>query len=226
MPSHTPKPTVTRTPDQTATIEALREAEHEKWKAEIAPDLKAMGLPADSGSLVWHDSGPVPLKLSAYQEDRIKPISNEKFTNFVIQSEIKWNSSTGFAGCGLAFRAEEDLKMGAHYLFQTLRLQNAPAWDVELWKYDQWAATVSNGKAHVTPAIKDYQDSVNKIALVVYEDEITPFINGEQQITFKSDLLKEGLIGYFAFQDSGKTTCTFSRTWVWALKDGKFKGNT
>ncbi len=143
LPTDTPVPTATSTPDLTATYAAKGTAEMEKQIDRIAPDLDDLGFKTDSGRLAWVAGQPIEMSVSAYLEKKHEQITKEALADFILVTDVRWNSSSGLAGCSLIFRSADDLEDGEQYVMPILRLQNAPAWDIEYYKYGDWQATLT-----------------------------------------------------------------------------------
>jgi len=138
--------------------------------------------------------------------------------DFVLKTKVAWNSTGGLAGCGVTFRAEDDVKDGAHYHLYLMRLQFMPYWDVEYHKFNKWQSTFTiTGKPLGTDKLNDDKNSSNVISLVARGKEFTPYFNGEKQRPATHDKLTNGNVALLAWHDSGKTTCKYSDTWVWVF---------
>jgi hypothetical protein len=216
-PTDTPTATSTATPDITATHMAYSTAEAQKQLDKIAPDLKTLGYTTDSGSLVWVADQSISMSVSTYMEEKQEKITEDPIGDFILVTDVKWNSSSGLAGCSLIFRSDEDLENGVRYVFPIMRLQNAPAWDIEYYKYGEWQQTLTLGKVQFSPALNDQPESTNHLALVVKGDQFSPFINGDPLMVVTDNKLESGHIFFETWQESGTTTCTFSNGWLWAL---------
>lgn len=137
VPTDTPVPTPTTTPDVTATAAARATAAMEDKIAKIAPELEKLGIAPDSGSLVWQADDPISMTVTTYMEKTHYQITDDPVSDFVLFTDVTWNSSSGLAGCGLIFRADDDFDVGGQYAFLIMRLQAAPAWDIEYYKWGQ-----------------------------------------------------------------------------------------
>lgn len=221
-PSSTPTslptstPTFTATPDQTATAAAVATEEMEHRVAEIAPVLEKLGYDTSSGTLIYYEPAPVKILVNSYQEKKPKLILEEPAKDFILRMDIGWNSTSGLAGCGIAFRAEADLEQGGQYQFSMLRLSGAPAWDLAYFRYNQFQYDLLP-EVQFTAAIDERQDAVNTITLIVEGDTIETIINTTKGMDAVDKKQSEGSIALLAWQESGKTVCTFSNIWVWAL---------
>jgi hypothetical protein len=91
---------------------------------------------------------------------------------------------------------------------------------VAFYRYGQFQSLVTwNGQWLFTSEIRDRNDDINKIGLVVQGDQFTVYINDvKMRNPHSHKKLTEGQIALLAHQESGKTTCTFSDTFLWILK--------
>lgn len=216
-PTETPVPTATATPDRRATISAQKTATAEAQAAMIEPELVEVGVNPEEGHLAWVAEDSTPMMVdwhwgeSNYTLDDLGVVGD-----FVLQLNITWDSSSGLAGCAVNFRAEEDMKDGAHLAFQMMRLQYAPAWDIEYHKFNQWQSTLT-GNTVFSSHINDDKMSTNQVTLIAKGGEFRTYINGEKEKVVYSEKLKEGLISFQTWQESGETTCIFSDAWVWVF---------
>jgi len=213
-PTDTPEPTAT--PDKTATVAAAATEEMEAKMIKIAPKLEKLGFGLDSGQLIYTNSAVVSLTVDSYNEDKPKVILDKPVQDFILQADIGWNSTSGLAGCGIIFRAEEDLERGANDEYLMLRLSGAPAWDIEYFRYGQYQYSLLPS-AQYTAAIDERQDAINTVTLIVQGDTIESIMNTTKGVDASDKKLTEGRIALLAWQESGKTTCTFRNVWVWEL---------
>ncbi len=216
--TNTAVPTSTATPNQTATAEAKATSAAADMIAKIEPDLKKLGFSTDKGKLGFVSEEPMDLVASSYGEENIHEVSPDNFTDFILKTDIEWNSTNGFSGCAISFRAAADYDQGGLYWFPLMRLQAAPGYDIEFHQYKQWKATLTNNRTQFSRAIKDGNGDVNTVILVVQGDKFTPYVNGEKLVSGINGKLTEGLVAFSAWQNSGKTECIFSNTWMWLLK--------
>lgn len=219
--TNTPVPTATNvpptaTPDKAATLAAKATAEAQEIVDLLADDLKSVGYSVDQGSLGVYLPDEVKLTTSSYGRTELQAITNEPVANFVLKTDVVWNSKSGLAGCVIGFRSEEDVVEGEQYRFYFLRLLNAPMWDIEY--YDNGNFVTALRFLETSRSIDDSQDAQNTVILVVNGDDITPYINGDAHTTVSADQLSEGIVSLGVFQESGKTTCTYSNTWLWVLE--------
>jgi hypothetical protein len=215
----TPEPSATPTPDEAATAQAIATQTTEVIVAEIGEQLEAVDLSTDSGYLMWVQDEPISIDLNAYQEwiydhFAVGLVSSD----FVLKSDITWESSSGLVTCGLFFRSEENFEQGKQYLYEMLRLSGLPGWDITFLQDGRFQKSVSDFRTN--SAIHQEQNSTNKIMLIAEGEKFTLYINDTRAGSFY-DYSKSILEGYFAYsarQESGESICTFTDTWVWALE--------
>jgi hypothetical protein len=216
-PIPTDTPTLTPTQDRTATAEVKATQEYAKIYEQIQEDIEPYNLTLDEGYLAWYSKKPSDLTLIGYNVYDYEVLGTKlKLANFVIKTDITWDSKTGLITCGLIFRAANDIEKGPHYLFQTLRLSGLPAWDIEYWNYGVFDHNVT-GSVQTSGAIKQASGSTNQYIIVANDTILSVYGNGVRLGTSVNSKLKEGILAYYTYQESGETTCTFDNTWVWAL---------
>ena len=217
LPTETPTkaPTKTPTPDLMGTEVANAVLQAAEIADLIAPELDKLGFSPDDGSLAWYNAPPINIRIFDYNAAQIFQLGDDlNVEDFILSTDITWESSLGYAVCGIIFRAEPD--DGEYYIFQSMRLSGLPAWDIEFWDYDQYITTVS-GEVQTNRAIQLDQGSTNSFMLVVQGDKMTAYANGTRLRTQYDTHRADGLLAFVAWHESGETTCTFSDTWVWAL---------
>jgi hypothetical protein len=220
-PSATPKPSLTPTPNPTGTAEAQRRATVVAAMVNIGPEMDKVGMKAIDGHIVMIDPTAHKLTVTTYNESRYVLLGVPDQKDFVVHTEVTWNSTSGLAGCGILFRADEDMQNGGHFDFALMRLEFKPMWDIEYAKFGRWQQTL-NGKPTPSDSIQDEPLSTNKMTLVVKGNEFTPYVNGEKLLTVKSDKQPEGQLAFHAWQESGESSCEFSNSWLWAPGPGNY----
>jgi hypothetical protein len=205
------------TPDKTATAGALATATAEAVLATIETELQAYGLSTNEGHLGWvHD--PVTLKVSSHLESKqTVDYPDLKVTDFVVHSDITWESSSGLAGCGFLLRSDPDLIRGKQYQFFIMRRAFSPLWDIEYYQNGEYAGSVLWLSA--APALDYASGGLNQVTVVVQKNFMTGYANGQKLGRGVDNRLKQGVTAFLAWQESGETTCTFSNAWLWVLKD-------
>lgn len=217
LPTDTPAPTDTPTPDLAATAALIATQTAEALLADITKELERVGVVAGEGSLGWIMSEPVTIKVDTYDTtlfSEFEPAFNA--ANYVIHTDITWESTGGLAVCGIMMRSEADLENGEQYVFQTIRLSGAPRWDIERWNYGDWVATAS-GQVMSSKTLDQTNGATNTVTIVAKEGVFTVFVNDDKSKNVLDSKLKEGNFAFMSWQDTGETTCTFNNAWVWVL---------
>lgn len=215
-PTATLAPTATATPDLEATQQVQETATYQAGIERVRLELEKLALNPEEGRLAYFN--PEPMVLTIDDESLYKPeiILKENLTDFVVQTKAQWTTERGFSGCGIVFHAGEDMDTRQLYMYNIVRLPSVPHWFVWVIKgaYTDWEPVPMTA----SEAIKDEQNDLNELTLLVQGDQIFPYINGELQKTIYNNLPMDGQIGLNAWTDTGTTLCTFTDTWIWALK--------
>ena len=217
VPTDTPAPTDTPTPDRTATAALVATQTAEVIMADIAEELERVGIPAGEGSLGWMMSEPISITVDSYNtllHSAFDPEINA--ANYVIHTDITWESTGGLMLCGVIMRAQRDLDKGEQYRFQTIRLSGMPSWDIERFNYGEWQATASNLIVE-SKSLDQANGSTNRLTIVARDGVFSVFVNDDKSKNVLDCKLKEGIFAFMTWQDTGKTTCTFENAWVWVL---------
>ena len=214
-PTNTPLPTATSTPDAKATKAAIATAAADDAIKTIEGVFKKYNLSIDEGKFGETIDERIELSASTYGENRFNMLADITYTDFAFYTEITWKSTSGLAGCGLAFRSEDVKLRKDFYTFNTMRLSGAPAWDVE-WAVNGKFKTNATGKIKYNNNINAQNGDSNAYLMVVRGKNITVYANGEKlgqaEITQRLD---GGTLMALLWQESGETSCTFENSWVW-----------
>lgn len=223
-PSSTPTETATptrqpsATADRTGTAAARGTATAEALSAWVNPYLLEYGVNPDDGHIVWVNKQSLKLDLTSYMENADHVLKDAgKLADFVIQTEVTWDTSGALSLCGLTFSADDDFASGAQNRFFIMRLQYDPGWTIWRWEYGKFQSFVFKEGWRSSRDIHDDNGSSNLLALVVRGKDIDIFINRDKQRRVEDTKMKEGWLAFSANQESGKTTCTFRNSWVWAF---------
>lgn len=182
---------------------------------EIDAVLHEVGYCTDQGSLGWVQSKPVEITVAEYGTTIYDPLHPTKeFSNFALKIDVTWDSQTGLAGCGIIFHAADDFEKGEQMRFVTLRLSGLPAWDVELWKYEEFQANLT-GRVLTSSAINLKDGSVNEYLLIADGTTLRVYANGTSLGGVTISRRQSGKIAFFTWQESGVTTCEFENGWIW-----------
>jgi hypothetical protein len=242
IPTRTPRPTLTPLPQATdtplptdtplvlpslpPTAELTAEATAQPTQAstgdiaKIEPYLTSYGFSTNQGHLAWSSDGPVSLKLETYRESQFEMAADgQVFTDFIFQADITWQSKYGWIACGLVFRSDPNLERGAQY--QYIIGRGAPwlgknYWDIEYHNNGKFVSNPYNDIFN-SDAIDDSNGATNTLTIVVQGNQLTPYINSQEQKSTDDSNQLEGTVAFYGWQESGETTCTFDNAWVWVI---------
>jgi hypothetical protein len=184
---------------------------------ELEPELEAVGFTIDSGSLVFDKDSAISMTVEDYDSFWPKSVYKTALKDFVLHVDVSWFSTSGLAGCGIIFRAEDDLARGAQYFFDLMRLSGAPNWGMYYRNFNTFQNEIVSPR--FDGIIDDKQGAVNNIVLVGQGDLLQTYINGKKMREGRSSKISEGGIAYLTWQESGKSICSFKNTWIWELKE-------
>jgi hypothetical protein len=205
----TPQPT----PDRTATAASAATADANVALQTAAPDLNMLGFSVDKVHLAW--SNFEDIKLLSKGDGHYYPLdTNLILRDFILGVDVKWDSESGYAGCGIMFHAEEDFERGEQARFNTIRLSGFPGWDIELVKFGQYRGNLS-GSVHASSAINQEAGSTNHYVMLSQGSQVTVFANGKRLgAATLTERRYQGQFAFFSFADTGIVSCTFSNGWV------------
>ncbi len=217
-PTPTDTPTPTATPNKTATMAAKATQTAEAVIKIIMNDLEPYKISIDQGSLAFYDKDGTTINAEGYN---VYYYDNQltgdlDLANYILKADIGWESTTGLAGCGIIFRSGDDIEKDPQYVFNAMRLSGVPAWDLEYLNNGKFESYVTNNVRY-SYEIDLKQGAVNHYVIVVKGNQMTVYANGKEIGSGQSDTLTHGRFAFKTWQESGKTTCTFSDMWIWEL---------
>ena len=97
--------------------------------AGIKSEIEEIGYSTDTGELGWVQTEAVEILVDDYMITRMHTFGDNLIANdFILKTEITWESTSGLAGCGLIFRSEPNFVKGEQYELAFLRLSGLPVW--------------------------------------------------------------------------------------------------
>ena len=222
-PTFTPSATQTSTPSPTATPDAAATAAFRATQTanEVLRDLdKVLGdtdIPYRDGHLVWQQEKSIAINMSGPDQGLMGIGDSVTADNFILKFDVTWEA-TGLLICGAIFRSEPSLEKGKQYQFVFMRFSGLPAWAIEVHEFGQFRNTPSD--VRFSDALNLGNGAANQFMLVAQEEQFTLYINSVRQGRFfdYSKQRSHGLIGFLGAQQSGKGSCEFEDSWVWALE--------
>ena len=220
-PTPTPTPTKTKTPTATTDYKATEAVKAtqtaEAQIAQIKSDLETVDLTLGDGKLLLFDPASYDVKVKSYNSYNYTPVGKDlTVTDFMMKVDIKWESTMGFAVCGIIFRGDKDIQNGSYYIFQAMRFSGLPAFDIEYFENGRFISNLL-GKIKFNNIIDLKNGATNSYILVIAKGTFFIYANGKRIAAADSSKLSKGILAYYTWQESGETTCTFSNAWVWGL---------
>jgi hypothetical protein len=207
----TPKPTATATLNAVATREAKLDQQARDIMAEVE-------LSTDTGKLGWYQNKPYVLDLKG-PGSRASEISDiSSISDFVFYTEMTWYTDS-WPNCGLMVRSDNRWLKGNSYYVAFLRFSGLPAYDIEYFKNGEFLVNITQ-QVRFSSYLELESGGKNRILLAANGNEFKLWINDNYEGRYFDDSTEssEGMLGFYAGQDAGKTTCSFLNSWVWAYK--------
>jgi hypothetical protein len=223
-PTNTPLPptataTATKVPTNTPTITPdLAATAQAQLEGSIVAQLEDLELPSDTGEVGWVQTAPEVIELSG-PEGFYQPFAEDlDVSDFVIQWEQTWET-TAWPWCGLYFRSDASYADGDYYAIYFLRFSGLPAWDIE-YNRDGLYITTLTTDFKFSNSLDINSGATNQITLAAVGNQFKLYINGHYEGVYYdfSSKLEKGRFAFYAYENSGSTTCTFDNTWVWVYK--------
>lgn len=219
-PTTTSTPTVTAsmTPDKTATAQFVEVQRLDVARDSIQQTMNRIDLKLEEGQVGWAQEFPMAIELSEYDQVVYTDIAEGLIAeDFILKTDITWESTGGFAVCGFVFRLDFDEV--DYYQYGMLRLSGLPAWSI--MGYDDGIGQYDISGVRTSGAIDQAQGSTNQVLLIAKEGRFTLYINDQRIGNFydHSKRFRDGGFAFVARQESGVTTCTYDSTWIWLLEE-------
>ena len=217
IPTSTPTPEPT--PDKTATAEFEATQLAESQAEEVRTVLDQFGIDERPGKMGWYYPDDVEMLQEQWNRVAWSGIAGgQEFENYILHMNVKWDTTSGLAGCGFIFHAEENIREGDYYRFRVWRLSGLPLWSVQYYQNGSRKSDLS-GSGNVAKAIDQENHSSNEYLFIVDGSTLTIYANGEKIGTVTILTLNKGQLALTVFQESGETTCTYSNLWIWELTE-------
>lgn len=184
---------------------------------QVKSDLEAVDITLGDGKLLLFDPASYDVKVKSYNTYDYTYVGKDLIvTNFMMKVDITWESTMGFAVCGIIFRGDKDIQNGSYYIFQAMRFSGVPAFDIEYFENVRFNYNLL-GKVKFNSIIDLKNGATNSYILVIDKGTFFIYANGKRIAGADATKLSKGILAYYAWQESGETTCSFSKAWVWAL---------
>jgi hypothetical protein len=214
-PTFTPTATFTLTPTITPNWTATKVAKHEETVYEIMTEFE---FPTDTGSLAWYQDDVINVDITGTQGLLHDLEEVGKFSDFVLFTNMTWYSDS-WPACGIVFRADSRWGKGTAYDVGFLRVSGLPAWEITYMK-DGMLAGVPSEQVRFSSYLNLDSGGSNDIILAAVGNEFKLYINNNYEGRYYDydNKISTGMFGFYAIQDSGKTTCKFQDSWIWKYK--------
>ncbi len=188
----------------------------------ILDELALVGVSASEGELAW-EHPPLPLEVEGYLQYQFKNFNLLTLVeDFVISADITWETDTGLAGCGFAFRADKEEDPNAYSLGISRGVNGSVYWGILENGKPVKQNTESIGSLALKDPNFDWQNgATNRVTIVARGQNFDIYTNGVYIDTLigKSALaVPKGFIGMLAASETGRTVCNFNNAWMWHLE--------
>jgi hypothetical protein len=183
----------------------------------IRAELSTYGVDPSEGRLGWIHP-PVTLDIEGYLvSDSANQYAATVAADFVMASDITWNTSTGISGCGFALRSDGNEEAPNQFMVLATRAGNGT-----IFFFEQADGDVSRQENVATGGIDDsfgwQNDTTNRIAVVGRGPTISVYTNGVLIKDFDASAYDKGFVAMVALSESGRTVCEFNNTWLWVIQ--------
>jgi len=180
----------------------------------IEAELVGYGVDPAQGHVQWIHP-PIHIEVEGYQSvDYANNFIATVVSDFVISTDITWDTTTGLAGCGFVLRSDGNEEALNEYLVVISRGGNGTAYFV----------TQSRGaffrEQYLYPGGIDPQfdwrnGTTNRLAVVGRGNTFTVYTNGTRIGTITDNTYERGFVAMAALSESGRTVCDFNNSWLW-----------
>lgn len=183
--------------------------------APILAELPRYGVDPSAGTVKWIHP-PVSLDIEGFETyDYANRFVATVVTDFVVSSDITWNTLYGESGCGVVLRSDGNQDALNQYLVLITRAANGYAGftvmrDGEVISIDDFYAR------GIDPVFSSANDTTNRLTVKGEGTVFTIYTNGTQIGQIQDDQLDRGFVALVALNRSGNTHCEFNNTWMWA----------
>lgn len=184
----------------------------------IQDELRSLGIDPAQGQLGWVHP-PVEISVSGFQQydwdiDLVRNVQD-----FVIASDITWNTQFGSTGCGYVLRSDGNEENITQYLAVATRggsgrvlFGTQIAGNLVM---DDSVDIYANG---IDPLFEWQNDTTNRIVVVGRGRNFSFYSNGTHLGDFSPEnLIERGLVAFVALNESGTTFCRFENAFLWLL---------
>ena len=188
--------------------------------APILSELPKYGVDASQGEIAWVHP-PANLDVEGFEQYAyVNQFISTVAGDFVVSTDITWNTRFGTSGCGLVLRTDGNEEALDQYLVIATRGANghvffAPMIDGEVVE-DRIEDMYARG---IDPLFSSANDTTNRLTVVGRGTQFDVYTNGTLVGQVSDDLYQRGFIALVALNQSGRTVCQFDNTWLWLFSN-------
>ena len=183
--------------------------------APIIADLPRYGVDPAEGELAWIHP-PVTVDVEGYlQYDYINHFIGTLTSDFVVSTDITWNTDTGLAGCGYVLRSDGNEEAINQYMVVASRGGSGTVFFVTQTGGNFFEEVPFS--TNPDPQFEWQNDFTNRLTVVARGDSFTLYTNGTQIGQITDSTFTRGFVAMVALSESQQTHCEFSNTWLWSL---------
>ena len=204
-----------------ATLDTDSAAATASASAPFLAELPTYGVDPAQGELAWIHP-PVTISASGYMS---YTYANQNITtvaqDFVLASDITWNTRFGTAGCGYVLRSDGDqegdydqyialvIRGGSGELFFTIMQ------DGEVVRNEITDININR----LDPSFQWQNDTTNRFAVVARGNTFSFYSNGSHvgDVT-PSIAFERGFVAFVGLNESGTTTCQYNDAFLWLIE--------
>jgi hypothetical protein len=183
--------------------------------APIIAELPTYGVDPSQGELAWIHP-PVSIDVEGYlQYDYINHFIGTLVSDFVVSSDITWNTDTGLAGCGFVLRSDGNEEAINQYMVIASRGGSGTVFFVTQTEGDFFHEDPFSTSPD--PQFEWQNDFTNRLTVVARGNTFTIYTNGTQIGQINNSAYTRGFVAMVALSESMQTHCEFNNTWLWSL---------
>lgn len=204
-----------------ATADSASAAATAAAEAPFLAELATYGVDASQGRMAWIHP-PVTIQASGYlsytyANQNIATVAQD----FVLASDITWNTRFGTAGCGYVLRSDGNqegdydqyialvIRGGAGELFFTIQQ------DGEVIRNEITDININR----LDPSFEWQNDTTNRFAVVARGNTFSFYSNGSYVGDVTPSIAYErGFVAFVGLNESGTTTCQYNNAFLWLIE--------
>lgn len=186
--------------------------------APILNELPTYGVDPSEGYLEWIHP-PATLDVDGFMAtDYVNNYLGTLVKDFVISTDITWDTRTGLSGCGFVLRSNGDEDAFDQYLAVASRGGNGSTVFIKQEDNSFFNIQVDSIRGR-DPAFSFQNGATNRLTVVGRGDTFTIFTNGVQVHQRTDAEYERGFVALVVLSESGPSHCEFNNTWLWVFNE-------